>query len=264
MARGRSASNYRGVHAHADSSDAHGNGDEHAGRDSDGTASSDLDATAGPALSGRGDGAHCDRAGVAGSTGGCDPRAGPAHRRRTDADRRSAAYLDAGAANPYPHGDDGHQADTRANPRPHTRLMSDMELWHFIRGAGLVAYGLLWLSVVLGISVRARTLDGVIHRAWVFELHQTVGIMGVIATALHVVLVTQNVHVPLGWRQAFVPMSAEWRPWAVTFGVLALYLMAIVGLSSLLRRGLPFSVWRLLHYAAFPAWVLALAHGILA
>lgn len=142
--------------------------------------------------------------------------------------------------------------------------MSDVELWHFIRGAGLLAYGLLWLSVVLGISVRTRTLDGVIHRAWVFELHQAVGIMGVIATLLHVILVTRNVHVPLGWQQVFVPMSAEWRPWAVTFGVLAFYLMAIVGLTSIFRRGLPFPLWRFIHYAAFPAWVLALVHGLLA
>ncbi len=142
--------------------------------------------------------------------------------------------------------------------------MSDVELWHFIRGAGLLAYGLLWVSVVLGISVRTRTLDGVIHRAWVFELHQTVGIMGVIATVLHIILVTQNVHVPLGWRQVFVPMSAEWRPWAVTSGVLGFYFMAIVGLSSLVRRGLPFLLWRSLHYASFPAWLFALVHGVLA
>jgi predicted ferric reductase len=141
--------------------------------------------------------------------------------------------------------------------------MSDLELWHLIRAAGLLAYALLWLSVAMGVFIRTRSLDDVLHRSWVFELHQTISVTAVIATAAHVVLVTQDKYVTIGLKQVLLPMSSDWRPLPISLGVLATYLLVLVLGTSMLRHYLSFRAWRAVHYLSFPAWITALIHGIL-
>jgi predicted ferric reductase len=141
--------------------------------------------------------------------------------------------------------------------------MSDLQLWHLIRAAGLLAYGLLWLSVAMGIFVRTRSLDGMLHRSKLFELHQTVSVMAAVATVLHIVLVTQDRFVTIGLRQVLLPMASDWRPLPISLGVFATYLIGLVLGTSVLRHFLSYSAWRWVHYLSFPAWLTALGHGFL-
>jgi predicted ferric reductase len=141
--------------------------------------------------------------------------------------------------------------------------MTDLELWHLLRAAGLLAYGLLWLSVAMGVFIRTRSLDDVVHRSWVFELHQTISVMAVLATAAHIVLVTQDRYVTVGLRQVLLPMTSDWRPVPITFGVLGTYMLGLVMGTSMMRHYLSYRSWRAVHFLAFPAWLTALVHGLL-
>lgn len=53
-------------------------------------------------------------------------------------------------------------------------------------------------------------------------------------------------------------------PLAVTFGVVGLYLLLAVELTSLARAQLPHDIWRKVHYASFPLFVTATVHGLTA
>jgi hypothetical protein len=57
-----------------------------------------------------------------------------------------------------------------------------------------------------------------------------------------------------------VPFAAAWRPGAVAWGVVALYLLAAVQATSLARRHLPHRLWRRVHLTAFPLLLAATAH----
>jgi hypothetical protein len=59
-----------------------------------------------------------------------------------------------------------------------------------------------------------------------------------------------------------LPFASDVRqPWT-DLGILAGYGMVAVAGSYGLRRWVSWRAWRLLHYAAFPLWLVGLVHGI--
>jgi sulfoxide reductase heme-binding subunit YedZ len=135
-------------------------------------------------------------------------------------------------------------------------------LWELIRASGLVAYVLLSLATAIGIAVRVRALDWLVKRAWVFETHQLTSFLALAFTALHVVLLLGNGHVPLGVWEILLPGASSWRPFASALGTIGLYLLALLVFSSYVRALIGQKAWRAIHYSAFLAWVVALVHGI--
>jgi predicted ferric reductase len=140
----------------------------------------------------------------------------------------------------------------------------DMILWQVIRASGLLAYLLLSVSVALGVSIRTRAMDGLVKRGWVNELHQSLSIASLATTALHVVMLLGNRHVAFGPGEIVIPFVSAWKPVPVAGGILALYLLALLVLSSCARTLIGQRAWRAIHYGGFAAWVLAVSHGVTA
>ena len=51
-------------------------------------------------------------------------------------------------------------------------------------------------------------------------------------------------------------MASDWHPGAVAYGIVAFYLLIAVELTSLLRRRIPSSLWRHVHYGGFVVFLL--------
>lgn len=132
-------------------------------------------------------------------------------------------------------------------------------MWSAIRASGLVAYGLLWLQVCTGLSIR-RPLAGkpAYHADW----HGWLGLWALGFLAVHITLVLLDTFQPFTLRQAFVPGAATYRGFWVALGTIGLYLLLLVLLTTFLRRLFKPTVWRALHQASFFAWLAALAHGL--
>lgn len=140
----------------------------------------------------------------------------------------------------------------------------DLVLWEVIRASGLIAYVLLSLAVMFGIGVRVRAFDWLAKRAWVFELHQAVSTLALAFTAVHVVLLLGNDHVPFGLTEILLPFASSWRRVATAAGTLALYLTTILIVTSYTRSRIGDRVWRAIHFGGFVAWGFALYHGVMA
>ena len=71
--------------------------------------------------------------------------------------------------------------------------------WLLARSSGLLAYVLLTLTVVAGLTLRTRLLGRTVPPAIVTAVHRTLSVAGLSALALHVVLlaVDSEVDVPL-------------------------------------------------------------------
>ena len=140
----------------------------------------------------------------------------------------------------------------------------DLIVWELIRAAGLIAFGLLTLSMFMGVAVNARALDGVMKRAWANEVHQTAAGLGAVFMVLHVGLVLLDQYVPFSVVATFVPLASGWRPLPVAAGIVSLYLATTLLVSTYLRPAIGHRTWRLIHYGGFVAWAAALLHGITA
>jgi predicted ferric reductase len=135
--------------------------------------------------------------------------------------------------------------------------------WYLTRAAGMTLYLLLWLSVVCGLGLTTKLLDRSLGgRAMVLSLHAFATRLAYGFLALHLVTLAADVSVSFGPRELFVPFAAPWRePWT-GFGVIAGYLLVLIGASFGVRRLTGYRAWRALHWLAFPLYALALAHGL--
>ncbi len=135
--------------------------------------------------------------------------------------------------------------------------------WYLVRAAGFVAFGLLWLSVVLGLWISA----GLSKRAnaRLIALHEFTSLMALTFAFLHAAILRADTYLQPTWWHIWVPFAFEpYRPLAVALGQIGLYLLAVVVGSFYIRRRIGARTWRLLHYTTFVLYGLVLLHAIAA
>jgi len=142
--------------------------------------------------------------------------------------------------------------------------MSPQVWWYLARATGYVAWALLTTSVVSGLLLTTRLTDGRPTPAWILDLHRFLAGTAVAFTGLHLAGLVADDYVRFDIVDLLVPFASGWRTGAVALGVIALYLLVAVEVSSLLRRRLPTHVWRRIHLASYLAFWLATFHLVTA
>jgi len=134
--------------------------------------------------------------------------------------------------------------------------------WYVARAAGLVAFGLLTLSVWLGLGMSTRLATRFQKR--LFGWHQTLAWTGLSMLGLHAGALLFDPTLRFGPASVLVPFASPWHPAAIAAGVVAGWLTLMLAVSFRLRRWIGQKGWRRLHYASFAAFVLALGHALTA
>lgn len=137
-----------------------------------------------------------------------------------------------------------------------------MKLWWYVaRASGIVAWVMLALAVIWGILVATRILGRKPRPAWVLDLHRWLGGLAVAFTAVHLVGLVLDDYVEFGLEELFVPFASEWRPSAVAWGVVALYALVAVQVTSLAMKRLPRRLWKWVHLSSFGLFFTATIHA---
>jgi sulfoxide reductase heme-binding subunit YedZ len=134
--------------------------------------------------------------------------------------------------------------------------------WLVARAAGLVAFGLLTLSVWLGLAMSTRLLGPKRQKA-LLGLHRTLVWTGLAMVGLHALALLLDPVMHFGLAAVLLPFAAPWKPGAVAAGVVAGWLTLALAVSFRLRKWIGQKGWRRLHYASFAAFALALGHALL-
>ncbi len=141
----------------------------------------------------------------------------------------------------------------------------DPQLWWFLaRATGFVAWGLLTASVIWGLLLSTRLTRGRPTPAWLTDLHRFLGGAAVIFTALHVGGLVADSYTHFGLGDVLVPLASAWKPGPVALGVIALYLLISVELTSLLMRRMPRRWWKAIHLSSFGLFWIATLHLVTA
>lgn len=139
-----------------------------------------------------------------------------------------------------------------------------MTAWYINRAAGLVAWALLAASIGLGVLLSSRLLGHRVRPNWQLDLHRGLSALAVAFTAVHVAGAVADSWIHIGWFEVLVPFTSAWRPVAVAWGVVTMYLLLAVQATSLLRRRLSKRAWKRVHLLSYPLFLTATAHGITA
>jgi methionine sulfoxide reductase heme-binding subunit len=133
--------------------------------------------------------------------------------------------------------------------------------WLLARASGLVAFGVLTLSVWLGLAMSTRLLGPGRQKA-LFGWHRTLVWTALWMVLLHAVAVMLDPVLHFGLPAVLIPLAAPWKPIGIAAGVTAGWLTLVLALSFRAKRWIGHRGWRLLHFASFAAFVLFLGHAV--
>lgn len=142
--------------------------------------------------------------------------------------------------------------------------MNPQTWWYLARATGYVAWALVTTSVITGLLLSTRLTSGRPTPAWILDLHRFLAGIAVAFTGLHLAGLVADNYVHFGAADLLVPFASRWRTGAVALGVIALYVLAAVEISSLLMRRLPRRIWRGIHLGSYLVFWLATLHLITA
>lgn len=134
--------------------------------------------------------------------------------------------------------------------------------WDIARAGGFTAYGLLTLSVLLGLALSLRWQSPRWPRLINSELHNFVTLLSLIFTCLHILAVWLDPFTAFGWTEIFIPFVSHYRPLWLAFGIVAFYLGLALAASVWLRPRMGYEWWRKLHILTLLVFALVTVHGV--
>jgi hypothetical protein len=134
--------------------------------------------------------------------------------------------------------------------------------WDTARAGGLISYVLLTTAISLGLVLRNRWQSTRWPRLVTNELHGYVSLLALVFIAVHVVAVAIDPFTHFGLTAVLVPFASHYRPVWMSLGIVAVYLLLAVWVSSRLRRRIGYRLWRQIHVLAFAVYGAATLHGL--
>lgn len=137
--------------------------------------------------------------------------------------------------------------------------------WFLTRAAGIVAFVLLWLSVLGGLLQSTGLLTRVIRPGTATDLHNTISVWALYATTFHMVILLWDHDTPFTVAQLLIPYAAgSYKPLLMALGMIGAYLALLATISSYFRAKLGPTLWRRLHLLSLIGFLAALVHGLAA
>ncbi len=141
-------------------------------------------------------------------------------------------------------------------------LADTLSVWTTTRAAGMTAYLLLFVSTAAGMMMSLKMLNGK-PKAAMLAAHQWSGWFGFLFSFVHGGVLLFDSYVGFSLYELLIPFASDSNRLLTGFGTLAFYCTLLLLLSSDFIKKLGRKTWRAIHFLAFPAFFLALAHGLL-
>jgi DMSO/TMAO reductase YedYZ heme-binding membrane subunit len=134
--------------------------------------------------------------------------------------------------------------------------------WYATRAAGIVAYLMLTVVIVVGVGLAGRAELRGWPRFAVVEVHRFGGLLVGSFVVVHVATIAIDAFMPFSVTQLVVPFVSSYRPPWMAIGIVASELLIALAISNALRKRLPYRLWRRLHFLNFVIWLGATVHGV--
>jgi hypothetical protein len=151
-------------------------------------------------------------------------------------------------------------------PMTRETLGTQMATWVLGRAAGVASYVLLLLLVITGLVLShpwGRYLRMPSPRTRI-TIHAGLSLFTLVFVVLHLVVLALDPWAKVGWLGALLPFASEYRPVAISLGVLALWAGIITGVSARFAGHFMGRHWWPIHKVAAGLLVLVWAHSIFA
>ena len=138
--------------------------------------------------------------------------------------------------------------------------------WLTGRALGIAAYIALTALVILGVWMRHpwRLRRPLVHSETRLRVHATLATAALALVAGHLVSLASDKYAGVGWIGAFVPFQAQYRPTAVSLGVIAMLFKVLLFATARSAGRLGARHWLAYHRLAAINFGLVWFHGVMA
>ncbi len=142
--------------------------------------------------------------------------------------------------------------------------MSSHLAWYTARATGVFAYVLVTAAVVWGLLLSGKPFGRAPTARWVLDLHRFLGGLSVVFLGVHIGALVADSYTHFGAAEILTPLASSWKPVPVALGVVAMYGLVAVEITSLAMRRLPRRLWRVVHLGSFGVFWLSSFHFLTA
>ncbi|TMD60976.1 MAG: hypothetical protein E6I87_03810 [Chloroflexi bacterium] len=136
-------------------------------------------------------------------------------------------------------------------------------LWLIARATGVAAYAALCLSMLTGVALRTSALDFLAEKRPLRALHDFTVWIWMPLVVGHVLTLVLDRTARIGLTDLVIPFQTGYAQLAIGLGTISLDLVALVVMTSWLRKRMDVRLWRLLHYTSYLAFAAVFAHAVL-
>lgn len=140
---------------------------------------------------------------------------------------------------------------------------NSVQLWWYVtRSAGIMAYLMLWFSMILGLAVTSKYMDIMLERMFTYDFHQFISLLSIAFLLVHILVLLLDRYMPYSVLQILVPFISPYRPFWVGIGVISFYVIVLVTVTFYIKRRLGMKSFRVIHYLSLAGFLGGLLHGI--
>ena len=140
--------------------------------------------------------------------------------------------------------------------------MRSQTWWYVARAGGIVAWALATLAVIGGLQLSTRLVRRPAP-AWVLDVHRFVAGLSVVFVAVHLVGLAADSFIQFSAADLFVPFASNYKPGALALGIVAMYLLLAVEITSLMMKRMSRRMWHGVHLSSYALFVFATVHALL-
>ncbi|MFB9759697.1 ferric reductase-like transmembrane domain-containing protein [Ectobacillus funiculus] len=134
-------------------------------------------------------------------------------------------------------------------------------MWYLIRTTGLVAYLLMYGSVMVGLfsqiqKRKRKKMTNTLH------VHEVLSNWTCILTIAHLALLFFDTYVSFDWKDLLIPFVTDYKPLSMAIGIFSLYLLMLTWITTKLRKQIGIRLWRVLHMFTPILYILVTIHGV--
>ncbi len=136
--------------------------------------------------------------------------------------------------------------------------------WYLTRSSGIVAWLTLTATVIWGVLLSTKAFPNQRRPAWLLALHRWLAGMTMSFLAIHLGALVADSYVSFDLADLTIPYASDWKPGAIALGVLGMWLLVAVQVTSVAVRRLPRRAWRVVHLTSYVAFWTTSMHAAFA
>ena len=149
--------------------------------------------------------------------------------------------------------------------------MNDPHIWWYLsRISAMVAWALMSVSVVWGVLLASRVFRGLDNPGWIKDVHKYLSTLTLLMASIHTTALTLDPFVHFTALDLVVPGRATYdgatslTELALAVGVVAMWVLTVIYLTSLVMDKLPRWLWKSIHFLAYGVFFAVGIHAAFA